>query len=41
VTLPNQMRAVDRQRLVKHLGRLRRGTMSLVDRSLRIVLDLP
>jgi mRNA interferase MazF len=40
VTLPDQLRAVDRSRLVKRLGRLRHETMLKVNRSLRIVLDL-
>jgi mRNA interferase MazF len=40
VTLPDQMRAVDRRRLVKRLGRLSEHTSRLIDRSLRIVLDL-
>ena len=40
VTLPDQVRAVDRQRLVKRLGMLAPGTIRQVDRSLRIVLDL-
>jgi mRNA interferase MazF len=40
VTLPDQMRAVDRRRLVKRLGRLDAETMRLLDRSLKIVLDL-
>lgn len=41
VTLPDQLRAVDRRRLVGRLGKLRAQTMSAVDRSLKIVLDLP
>src|SRR5437016_1750316 len=40
VTLPDQLRALDRRRLVKRLGRLDQGTMRNVDHSLRIVLDL-
>jgi mRNA interferase MazF len=40
VTLPEQLRAVDRQRLVRRLGRLKAETMRRVDRSLKIVLDL-
>ena len=40
VTLPDQIRAVDRRRLVKRLGRLAPGTIAAIDRSLRIVLDL-
>lgn len=37
VTLPDQVRAVDRRRLVKRLGQLTPVTMLHVDRSLRIV----
>lgn len=40
VTLPDQIRAVDRKRLVKRLGRVSREALSKLDRSLRIVLDL-
>ena len=40
VTLPDQLRAIDRSRLVKRLGRLRSETMLRVNRSLQIVLDL-
>jgi len=40
VTLPDQLRAVDRRRLVKRLGRLEQGTLDRLDRSLKIVLDL-
>jgi len=40
VTLPDQLRAVDRQRLVRRLGRLTGQTMTQIDRSLRIVLGL-
>lgn len=40
VTLPDQLRAVDRARLVHRLGVLSDGTMEDVDRSLRIVLDV-
>jgi mRNA interferase MazF len=40
VTLPDQLRAVDRSRLVKRLGRLKAETVSELDDSLRIVLDL-
>jgi mRNA interferase MazF len=40
VTLPDQIRAVDRHRLVKRLGRVGPGTIAAIDRSLRIVLDL-
>ena len=41
VTLPDQLRAVDRSRLVKRLGRVRNETILKVNRSLQIVLDLP
>ena|ERR1700730_4798740 len=41
VTLPDQMRAIDRSRLVRRLGRLRPQTMVRLNRSLKIVLDLP
>ena len=41
VTLPDQLRAVDRRRLVQRLGKLKPQTMRQVNRSLRIVLDLP
>jgi mRNA interferase MazF len=40
VTLPDQIRAVDRRRLAKRLGRVKAETMQRVDSSLRIVLDL-
>jgi mRNA interferase MazF len=40
VTLPDQIRAVDRRRLVKRLGRVKEGTLHGIDRSLKIVLDL-
>jgi len=40
VTLPDQLRAVDRARLVEHLGDLTPETLEKVDRSLRIVLDV-
>jgi mRNA interferase MazF len=40
VLLPDQMRAIDRRRLVRHLGRLAPATMSQVELSLRIVLAL-
>ena len=40
VTLPDQMRAIDRTRLVRRLGKLKAETMHAVDRSLKIVLDL-
>jgi mRNA interferase MazF len=41
VTLPDQLRAVDRRRLVRRLGAVSKSTMTLVDQSLRIVLNLP
>lgn len=41
VTLPDQLRAIDRQRLTQKLGALSRQTMQQVDQSLRIVLSLP
>ncbi|MCI0684222.1 MAG: type II toxin-antitoxin system PemK/MazF family toxin [Gemmataceae bacterium] len=40
VTLPDQIRAVDRLRLVRKMGRLKSSTLSKLDKSLRIVLDL-
>lgn len=40
VTLPDQLRAVDRGRLVRRLGRLKPKTMLELNDSLRIVLDL-
>ena len=40
VTLPDQIRAVDRRRLVNRLGRVHQNTLQRIDRSLRIVLDL-
>jgi mRNA interferase MazF len=40
VTLPDQIRAVDRRRLVKRLERVNRDTLRSIDRSLKIVLDL-
>ena len=40
VTLPDQIRAIDRGRLVQRLGKLAPETMLKVDRSLKIVLDL-
>lgn len=41
VTLPDQVRAIDRKRLVKRLGKLKLETMHKVDHSLKMVLDLP
>ena len=38
--LLNQIRTIDRRRLVKRLGRLRPDTMKLVDRALQISLGL-
>ncbi len=40
VTLPDQMRAIDRKRLVRRLGKLKPKTMLEVDRSLKMVLNL-
>ena len=40
VTLPDQLRAVDRSRLVERIGDLKPETLAKVDRSLRMVLDL-
>jgi mRNA interferase MazF len=40
VTLPDQLRAVDRARLVAKLGDLQPATLQQIDQSLRIVLDL-
>jgi len=40
VVLLNQVRTIDRRRLVKRLGRLRSDTMKLVDRALQISLGL-
>jgi mRNA interferase MazF len=40
VTLPDQIRAVDRGRLVKRLGTLGADIMGRIDRSLRLVLSL-
>lgn len=39
-TLPDQLRAVDRARLVKRLGKLNAATMRKLDRTLKVVLDL-
>ena len=40
VTLPDQMRAIDRERLVRRLGKLKPATMREIDRSMKIVLSL-
>lgn len=40
VVLLNQIRSIDRRRLVKRLGKLRTETMANVDRALRISLGL-
>ena len=40
VTLPDQMRAVDRLRLIRRLGELSSETLERLDRSLKIVLGL-
>jgi mRNA interferase MazF len=39
-TLPDQLRAIDRRRLVQKLGDLEAATIQRIDQSLRIVLDL-
>ena len=39
-TLPDQLRSVDRARLVDRLGELAPATLKQIDGSLRIVLDL-
>src|SRR5438105_2971607 len=41
VTLPDQVRAVDRSCLVRRLGQLSPRRLSQLDHSLRVVLDLP
>lgn len=41
VTLPDQLRAIDRKRLVRRLGKLESTTMLDIDRTLKIVLNLP
>src|SRR5687768_982064 len=40
VTLPDQLRAIDRKRLAHKLGRLEPETLRQIDHSLKIVLDL-
>ena len=40
VTLPDQIRAVDRRRLVKRLGCVSQRTLHDIEHSLKIVLDL-
>ena len=40
VVLLNQIRTIDRRRLVRRLGRMRPGTMKQVDRALRVSLGL-
>ncbi|SRR6266496_495957 len=39
-TLPDQLRAVDRKRLVKRLGSLSKETLLRIDHSLKIVLGI-
>lgn len=39
-TLPDQIRAVDRRRLVKRLGCLEAETINRLDHSLKVVLDI-
>lgn len=41
VSLPDQVRAVDRRRLVRRLGRLKPETLRRIDQSLRTVFGLP
>jgi mRNA interferase MazF len=40
VVLLNQIRSVDKRRLVRRLGRLKRGSLLRVDRALQIALGL-
>lgn len=40
VTLPDQLRGVDRKRLVKRIGAVDTDTLRQIDHSLKIVLDL-
>jgi mRNA interferase MazF len=40
VTLPDQLRAIDRSRLIKRMGQLYPDTVSELSATLRIVLDL-
>lgn len=40
VVLLNQIRSIDKQRLVKHLGKLTNETMILVDRAIQVSLGL-
>lgn len=40
VTLPDQLRAIDRSRLIKRLGQLSAATMQQIDRTLKLVLSL-
>lgn len=40
VTLPDQLRAIDRARLVEHLGDVAPQTLARIDQSLRVVLDV-
>jgi mRNA interferase MazF len=40
VTLPDQLTAIDRSRMVKRMGKLSPSTLLQVDQSLKIVLDL-
>ncbi len=39
-TLPDQIRAIDRRRLVKRLGEVDHETMCKIDRTLKITLGL-
>ena len=40
VTLPDQIRSVDRKRLVRRMGKLKPETMLKISRSMAVVLDL-
>jgi mRNA interferase MazF len=40
VTVPDQLRVVDRSRLVRKMGELNKVTMLQIDNTLRVVLDL-
>jgi mRNA interferase MazF len=40
VTLPDQIRAIDRRRLAKRLGRLSSSSLEKLDQTLKIALDL-
>ena len=40
VALLEQLRTIDRERIIRHVGRADKKTMSLVDTALRVSLDL-